>query len=39
MMHAGLALYDLLSIGDGLPPSGRLGAGEIAGFRGFGARG
>jgi glycerol-3-phosphate dehydrogenase len=32
MMHAGLALYDLLSIGDGLPPSGRLGAGEIAGL-------
>jgi glycerol-3-phosphate dehydrogenase len=32
MMHAGLALYDLLSIDDGLPPSGRLGAGEIAGL-------
>jgi glycerol-3-phosphate dehydrogenase len=32
MMHAGLALYDLLSIGDGLPPSGRLGAGAIAGL-------
>lgn len=30
MMHAGLALYDLLSIGDGLPPSGRLGATEVA---------
>jgi len=30
LMHAGLALYDLLSIGDGLPPSGRLGAAEIA---------
>ncbi|MGC2410254.1 MAG: glycerol-3-phosphate dehydrogenase [Methyloceanibacter sp.] len=30
MMHAGLALYDLLSIGDGLPASGRLGADEIA---------
>jgi glycerol-3-phosphate dehydrogenase len=29
-MHAGLALYDLLSIGDGLPPSGRLGPTEIA---------
>lgn len=29
MMHAGLALYDLLSIGDGLPASGRLGAVEI----------
>ena len=23
LLHAGLALYDLLSIGDGLPPSGR----------------
>jgi glycerol-3-phosphate dehydrogenase len=30
LMHAGLALYDLLSIGDGLPPSGRLGADELA---------
>jgi glycerol-3-phosphate dehydrogenase len=30
MVHAGLALYDLLSIGDGLPASGRLGADEIA---------
>jgi glycerol-3-phosphate dehydrogenase len=29
LMHAGLALYDLLSIGDGLPASGRLGPGEI----------
>ena len=29
-VHAGLALYDLLSIGDGLPPSGRLGPSEIA---------
>ena len=30
LVHAGLALYDLLSIGDGLPPSGRLGQPEIA---------
>ena len=30
LLHAGLALYDLLSIGDGLPPSGRLKAQEIA---------
>ena len=30
LLHAGLALYDLLSIGDGLPPSGRLKAPEIA---------
>lgn len=30
LMHAGLALYDLLSIGDGLPASGRLSAGDIA---------
>jgi glycerol-3-phosphate dehydrogenase len=30
LLHAGLALYDLLSIGDGLPPSGRLKAAEIA---------
>jgi glycerol-3-phosphate dehydrogenase len=30
LMHAGLALYDLLSIGDGLPPSGRLRPQEIA---------
>ena len=30
LVHAGLTLYDLLSIGDGLPPSGRLDAGEIA---------
>lgn len=30
LMHAGLALYDLLSIGDGLPPSGRLNAQEVA---------
>ena len=29
LIHAGLALYDLLSIGDGLPPSGRLKAQEI----------
>jgi glycerol-3-phosphate dehydrogenase len=29
LLHAGLALYDLLSIGDGLPPSGRLKAQEI----------
>jgi glycerol-3-phosphate dehydrogenase len=30
LLHAGLTLYDLLSIGDGLPPSGRLDAQEIA---------
>jgi glycerol-3-phosphate dehydrogenase len=30
LMHAGLALYDLLSIGDGLPRSGRLKAEEFA---------
>ena len=30
LLHAGLALYDLLSIGDGLPPSGRLKAQEMA---------
>jgi len=30
LLHAGLALYDLLSIGDGLLPSGRLTAYEIA---------
>src|SRR5262245_18670396 len=30
LLHAGLALYDLLSIGDGVPPSGRLNASEIA---------
>jgi glycerol-3-phosphate dehydrogenase len=30
LLHAGLALYDLLSIGDGLPPSGRLKPQEIA---------
>ena len=30
LLHAGLGLYDLLSIGDGLPPSGRLKAQEIA---------
>jgi glycerol-3-phosphate dehydrogenase len=30
MVHAGLALYDLLSIGDGLPASGRLDRHEIA---------
>ena len=30
MVHAGLALYDLLSIGDGLPASGRLDRQEIA---------
>jgi glycerol-3-phosphate dehydrogenase len=30
LLHAGLTLYDLLSIGDGLPPSGRLKAQEIA---------
>ncbi len=30
LVHAGLALYDLLSIGDGLPPSGRLRPQEIA---------
>ena len=30
LLHAGLALYDLLSIGDGLPPSGRLKTQEIA---------
>ena len=30
LLHAGLALYDLLSIGDGLPPSGRLKAADIA---------
>ena len=29
LLHAGLALYDLLSIGDGLPPSGRLKPHEI----------
>ncbi len=30
MVHAGLALYDLLSIGDGLEPSGRLSPSQIA---------
>jgi glycerol-3-phosphate dehydrogenase len=30
LLHAGLALYDLLSIGDGLPPSGRLTPQDIA---------
>jgi glycerol-3-phosphate dehydrogenase len=30
LLHAGLALYDLLSIGDGLPRSGRLRAQEVA---------
>ena len=30
LLHAGLTLYDLLSIGDGLPPSGRLKPQEIA---------
>ena len=30
LLHAGLSLYDLLSIGDGLPPSGRLKPQEIA---------
>jgi glycerol-3-phosphate dehydrogenase len=30
LLHAGLALYDLLSIGDGLPRSGRLKPQEIA---------
>ncbi len=30
LIHAGLALYDLLSIGDGLPVGGRLSAQEIA---------
>ena len=30
LLHAGLSLYDLLSIGDGLPPSGRLKPNEIA---------
>jgi glycerol-3-phosphate dehydrogenase len=30
LMHAGLALYDLLSIGDGLPASGRLAPADIA---------
>ena len=30
LLHAGLGLYDLLSIGDGLPPSGRLKAQDIA---------
>jgi glycerol-3-phosphate dehydrogenase len=29
-VHAGLALYDLLSVGEGLEPSGRLSAGDIA---------
>ena len=29
LLHAGLSLYDLLSIGDGLPPSGRLKPQEI----------
>ena len=29
LLHAGLAIYDLLSIGDGLPPSGRLKPQEI----------
>ncbi|MEZ0282739.1 glycerol-3-phosphate dehydrogenase [Methyloceanibacter sp.] len=29
LLHAGLSLYDLLSIGDGLPPSGRLKQQEI----------
>lgn len=32
LLHAGLALYDLLSIGDGLPRSGRLKQQEIAGL-------
>ncbi len=30
MVHAGLALYDLLSIGDGLEPSGRLSPAQVA---------
>jgi glycerol-3-phosphate dehydrogenase len=30
LIHAGLALYDLLSIGDGLPVSGRLSSKDIA---------
>ena len=30
LIHAGLALYDLLSIGDGLPVSGRLSSQDIA---------
>jgi glycerol-3-phosphate dehydrogenase len=30
LVHAGLAVYDLMSIGDGLPASGRLSAEEIA---------
>lgn len=30
LIHAGLALYDLLSIGDGLPVSGRLSTQQIA---------
>src|SRR5262245_39710932 len=30
LLHAGLTLYDLLSTGDGLPPSGGLDAQEIA---------
>jgi glycerol-3-phosphate dehydrogenase len=30
LLRTGLALYDLLSIGDGLPPSGRLGADEVS---------
>ena len=30
LLHAGLSLYDLLSIGDGLPPSGRLKPPELA---------
>ena len=29
-VHAGLALYDLLSMGDGLPPSGKLSPAEAA---------
>ena len=32
LLHAGLSLYDLLSIGDGLPRSGRLKQQEIAGL-------
>jgi glycerol-3-phosphate dehydrogenase len=30
LIHAGLALYDLLSIGDGLPVSGRLSSQDVA---------
>ncbi|MEZ5874115.1 MAG: FAD-dependent oxidoreductase [Hyphomicrobiales bacterium] len=36
-IHAGLALYDLLSIGDGLPASGRLSAKEIKALPGSAA--